>query len=101
MWCNEGLECVVDLTNMERKNIWNALKDVNTTFDPHLREMILRARFNPQRCYEIYTVTAVNGISRSDIVGMFNNSPQHAADTIRKLGDKIYSDRRESKQVIT
>ena len=63
--------------------------------------MLLSDRINPKIFYEIYTVTAVYGISRSDIVGMFNNSPQHAADTIRKLGDKIYSDRSDvSKKVI-
>lgn len=102
MWCNEGLECVVDLTNMDRMNIWNTLKDSDTTFDPHLRQMILRARFNSQRCYEIYAVSAVEGITKRDITEMFLNSPEYAAETIRRLGDKIYSDRTEkSKQVIT
>jgi hypothetical protein len=53
----------------------------------------LRARFNPQRNYEIYIVTATPEIDQKDIVEMFEADPQTAADTIRRLGTKFYSDR--------
>lgn len=101
MWCNEGLECVIDLTRLEQQNIWNALKDENVPkFDTNLRHLILRARVNSQRHYEIYSITAQDGITKNDIAEMFDNSPQHAADTIRNIGYKIYSDRATTKQVI-
>jgi len=62
-----------------------------------LNMVLLRARFNPQRHYEIYAVTAEDGIDDKDITEMFNNSPQVAADTIREKGTKIYSDRQTPK----
>lgn len=102
MWCCEGLECVVDVTNLERQNIWNALKDSpSPKFDVNLRHLIVRAKANPQRFYEIYAVTAQEGISRRDIEDMFQNDPQTAADTIRDLGYKIYSDRQTTQKVIS
>jgi len=53
-----------------------------------------------QRAYEIYSVDATDGISAEDITQMFNYSPQNAADTIRKLGFKIYSDRATKKSKV-
>ena len=94
-WCCEGLETVVPVTEIEKENLFTlikgdkALKDVNHI----LNMMILRAKFNPQRFYEIYAVSGVDGISESDIREMFNNSPQTAADIIREKGVKVYSDR--------
>jgi len=54
---------------------------------------MLRARFNSQRHYEIYTFNAVEGIGEQDIRDMFDNNPQMAADTIRRVGHCMYSDR--------
>jgi hypothetical protein len=53
----------------------------------------LRARFNTQRNYEIYIVHATPEITQEDIREMFEADPQTAADTIRRLGHKFYSDR--------
>jgi hypothetical protein len=55
--------------------------------------MVLRARFNPQRHYEVYSIAADNGITDEDIRGMFDADPQCAADIIRERGNKIFSDR--------
>jgi hypothetical protein len=60
----------------------------------------LRARFNPQRHYEIYIVTATPGIDKDDIREMFENNPQTAADTIRRIGHKYYSDRAQEDRVV-
>jgi len=38
-------------------------------------------------------VHATPEITREDIVSMFEANPQTAADTIRRLGHKFYSDR--------
>lgn len=59
----------------------------------------LRARYNSHRHYEIYVVDAVNGITREDIVEMFESSPQTAADTIRAKGHCLYSARRNDNQI--
>ncbi len=94
MWCNEGLECVVDLTEDEQQRAWSALKGKPPVSQlPSLHHLILRARYNQQRHYEIYTVEATEGISADDIRDMFENSPQTAADTIRERGNCLHSDR--------
>jgi hypothetical protein len=53
----------------------------------------LRARFNSHRHYEIYIITATPGITEDDVRDMFEADPQTAADTIRRIGQKYYSDR--------
>ena len=62
--------------------------------------MILRARYNPQRHYEIYQVEATDGITADDIRDMFESSPQMAADTIRQLGHCYFSDRQQEDRVV-
>ena len=102
MWCNEGLECVVDITEDEQRRMWQQLKGekVSETSVPNVYHMILRARYNQQRAYEIYTVTATEGITADDIRDMFENSPQTAADTIRERGHCIHSDRVQEDRVL-
>lgn len=68
---------------------------------PNIEHWKLRARYNSQRHYEIYIFDSQDGIDREDIVKMFENGPQHAADTIRRIGHCYYSDRvKEDKVVI-
>jgi len=54
---------------------------------------MLRARYNTQRHYEIYIVTATDGITAEDIRKMFETNPQMSADTIRRIGQCVHSDR--------
>ena len=101
MWCNEGLECVVDLTEDEKNRTWSVLTGkLPVSQLPSLRHLILRAKFNMQRAYEIYTVEATDGISADDIRDMFENSPQTAADTIRERGNCLHSDRVKDDRVL-
>jgi len=101
MWCNEGLECVVDLTEDEKNRTWSALKGKPPVSQlPSLHHLILRAKFNMHRAYEIYTVEATEGISADDIRDMFENSPQMAADTIRERGNCLHSDRVKDDRVL-
>ena len=67
---------------------------------PNLNHLMLRARYNSQRHYEIYQVEATEGITADDIRHMFEAAPQQAADTIRRLGHCYYSDRAKSDQVV-
>jgi hypothetical protein len=62
---------------------------------------MLRAQVNSQRRYEIYVVNAVDGITTDDIREMFETDPQCGADTIRRLGEQIFSDRNKNIGVIT
>ena len=101
MWCNEGLEYVGDITADNQRVVWESLQGRDSPrhalANPfHLR---LRAQANPQRHYEIYFINAVDGIGEEDIKSMFLSNPQHAADTIRRIGDCFYSDRAEKSAV--
>jgi len=95
MWDCNGLEFCVDVTQDEQQLIWQSLKtgSVSQSKIPNLNHLILRAKFNPQRCYEIYTVDAVAGVTSNDIYDMFKFDPQNSADRVRQIGHQIYSDR--------
>jgi len=92
---------VGNVTEDEQRRAWGRLKGkpVGTAL-PNLNHMILRARYNPQRHYEIYQVEATDGITTDDIRDMFAASPQTAADTIRRLGHCYFSDRVQEDRVV-
>ena len=60
--------------------------------------MILRAKVNGQRCYEIYAFDSE--LSEEDIRETFESDPQVMADAIRNVGHKFYSDRANKKQQV-
>ena len=102
MWCNEGLEYVADITADEQRVVWARLQGNSTPgrsyANPH--HLILRARYNPQRHYEIYLIEATDGITEQDLRDMFDTNPQTAADTIRRLGHCYFSDRVQEDRVV-
>jgi hypothetical protein len=104
-WDMTGLEAVVPITQYEqwdRDNTFRILKDEPTARNPLnniVQGMLLRARFNSQRHYEIYTIDCVEEISESDIRHMFETNPQASADLIRDRGHRLYSDRVNRHQV--
>lgn len=102
VWDNLGLEFCVDVTEDQQRRMWQKLKGqpVSESQIPNINHIMMRARFNSQRHYEIYTVEATDGITAEDIRNMFEASPQTAADTIRRLGHCIHSDRAERDQVL-
>lgn len=99
MWDCTGLEAVIDITEREQMIAWAELKGEQGPSAVPINMLVLRARYNSQRHYEIYAVTAQEGITREDIAGMFEDSPQLAADTIRRLGRCIHSDRVDNSEV--
>jgi hypothetical protein len=82
--------------------MWQTLKGepVSESKIPNYNHIMLRARLNSHRHYEIYTCEAVDGITAEDIREMFEASPQSAADTIRRLGHCMHSDRAERHRVL-
>ena len=101
MWDNTGLEYIGDITEDEVNRSWSALKGkpVGSSL-PNLNHMILRARANPRRHYEIYQVEATEGITADDIREMFEAAPQQAADTIRRIGHCYFSDRANKDKIL-
>ena len=101
-WDCNGLEVCCDVTAAQQRAVWEQLKGElpSESGIPSLGHLKLRAQYNPQRHYEIYIVDAVEGITAEDIRYMFEENPQYAADTIRRIGTCFHSDRATSKPVI-
>lgn len=99
MWDMQGLECIFDITklkeerdNWEKKKIWQVLKeeqlhDIEPTIPLNL--MILRARVNAQRHYEIYEFNSY--LSKEELEEVFDSDPQPLVEWIRENGYKVYS----------
>ena len=102
VWDQLGLEYCVDITEDQQRRMWQSLKNepVSETAVPNLNHIMLRARLNSHRHYEVYTCEATDGITAEDIRDMFEASPQTAADTIRRLGHCLHSDRAEKNRVL-
>jgi hypothetical protein len=104
-WCEEGLESVVPITEYEhwdRDNTFRVLNNQETVRNPlnqMIQNMMLRARVNSQRHYELYAVDCDNSIDKTDIEQMFETDPQSAADLFRSRGHRLYSDRAEKNRV--
>jgi len=105
MWDREGLDSVLDATQMNQDDIWNILSDNGQTvgkLDNALLGLKLRARFNSHRCCEIYAINVDEAITGDDIGDWFEVNPQGAADLIRARGTRLLSQRsREARVVIT
>ena len=99
--CN-GLETLQDITEYHPDN-WdkNQLLGVmmgkaykKAPIHQQIGMMIMRARFNTQRHYEIYVQQAEDDISAKDFAAAFNSNPQFWADYCREHHSvKLYSDR--------
>ena len=110
MWDMTGLECLINVTTIqkqhekwEKENLFRILKDQTKSLKPAnvpLDMMILRARYNSQRHYEIYTFDSE--LTEKYIKQTFESDPQVMVDAIRNVGHELYSDRVLKKtQVIT
>lgn len=94
VWDCLGLEYSCNLTEYDKDLMWSALKGEQPKVRiPGLDILILRARANPQRNYEIYTVQVEADVTLKDIRAMFKDSPQDIVDLVRARGNKLYSDR--------
>jgi hypothetical protein len=105
-WCNEGLESVVPVSQYEEIDVANTFRiladedPVRNPVNTIIQGMLLRARCNTQRHYELYAIEADPGISGRDIESMFRTNPQSSADTIRRIGVKLWSDRINTDRIV-
>lgn len=100
MWDMYGLEFCQDITAVEKRNMIKALKNEQLERPFNLNALLLRAKFNSQRNYEVYTMTVNKGITEDEVKEWFNNNPQEAVDQIRERGRVIYRSTSHSEQVI-
>ena len=116
-WDIHGLESLLDLTTLdslreqeEKMRMLKILSDpeardpgdqTGAALNRTIQSILLRARYNSQRHYEVYTIQVDAKITERDMWELFNNNPQHAAELIRERGTQLYSDRIPASVVIT
>ena len=88
-----GFECVLDLTSYDKKAMWAALSDKTIPNEIPLHQMIMRAKYNPQRFPEIWTFQSE--LDLEDILCYTKDMPQAMADLIRKNGNKVFTTPKE------
>jgi cytidylate kinase len=106
-WDCTGLEAVVNISNIEKEQMWAALseKEPNpnkgrpNTVNSIVNMIMMRARVNSQRHYEIYCIDTDDSITTEDFRTMFDEDPQHMADLVRERGRKLYSDRQKDNEI--
>jgi cytidylate kinase len=102
-WDCYGLESCINATELEQQRVMNILGDKDQSRDENINQIVnimtLRARFNSQRRYEIYAIDVDENICHDDIVQSFKHNPQGAAELVRSLGRKIYSDREDPSSI--
>lgn len=108
-WDMTGLESVIDLTTLEKlrkedekKRIFKILSDpdavdpgehVGQVLHQTVQSILMRARVNSHRHYEVYTIQTTAGITEQTLRELFEKNPQHAAELIRERGNQLYSGR--------
>ena len=100
VWDMLGLESIFsvddalnEVESFEKDKTWKILKGEPVGKRPNpipLQMLIMRARYNSQRSYEIYSFKT--DMSMKEVRKLFADDPQPIVDWIRKNGNKIYSD---------
>jgi hypothetical protein len=93
MWDCNGLEAIVNVTDIEKRRTWALLQGQGRVPGPNLLMWKMRAQANPQRHYEIYLIEVESDITVREICTAFRKAPQKMADTVRSIGHRVYSDR--------
>lgn len=91
-----GFECILDASAHEHKAIFSVLKDERHPRLP-LPEMIMRAKFNPQRSPEIWMFNST--IDLDDLKAYAQEEPQFLANLIREKGEPLYTTIKERKVI--
>jgi len=96
-WDTLGFECIVDLTEHDKKAMWAELKGEQPKRLQAVPLMIMRAKANPQRFPEIWTFHSE--LDETQLIKYSNDYPQELADLIRENGAKVFVTPRQ-KEVI-
>lgn len=91
MWDENGFEVLKDCTSWERDSLLNTLADKPLKPAPvNLQVMTIRARFNPQRNYEIWSFNTTEDLEEDALWNLAEEAPQALADMIRERGKCLY-----------
>ena len=106
-WDCYGIESIVPISQYEgidKENTLRILKEESPLANPLntiIRSLILRARFNSHRNYEVYSVDCDSSLDEAFWKEQWYSNPQFTADLIREKGHKLYSNRATESRVMT
>jgi hypothetical protein len=81
-----GFECIINLTDIDKKTMWAALKGQEYRFPVHA--MLMRAKANPQRFPEIWTFWS--DMTTKELLTIAEENPQDLADLLRQQGKSVF-----------
>lgn len=86
-WDTLGFECIINLSDQDKRAMWAVLGDKEPPKLP-VHMMIMRAKANPQRFPEIWTFWSC--IDQKTLLKYAQDQPQALADSIRQLGKQVF-----------
>ena len=104
-WDQLGIESIVPISQYEhidRDNTMRILKGQDIMRNPLntvLQNLLMRARFNSHRHYEIYAIDCSEEMDEEFWRAQWEHYPQETAELIRERGHKLYSDRANKKEI--
>ena len=104
-WDQEGIESIVPITQYEdwdKVQLMEVLKGNPLEKNPLnqlINMMVLRARFNTQRHYEIYAIDCDPELDEVFWKERWQADPQWCADIVRKKGYVIHNDRANADRI--
>ena len=104
MWDCYGLEYITNLRDVEQDQVWCRLKGepslLANSMSRTLNSMLMRARINNQRNYEIYTIQTDESVTLEDVQESFESMPQQIVNMIRERGTCIFDGRETEQRLI-
>lgn len=106
-WDMYGIESIVPITQYEhwdKNNLIRMLKEEKTERNPLdsiVRSLLIRARVNEQRHYEIYAIDCSEEMDEKFWREQWEQFPQETANIIREKGHRLFSNRITKEAVIT
>jgi hypothetical protein len=98
MWDQYGIEAIVPISQYEDQQKLDLIavlcgKPVGHNPLFHIiNHMILRARYNPERRYEIYAIDCDENITLDALEESWKDNPQAMANLIREKGVSLFSE---------
>lgn len=98
-WDQTGIESIIPITlfeKIDKENTMRLLKEqpmVRNPLNSIIQNLLLRARVNSHRHYEIYAIDCDESMDENFWKKQWNEFPQSTAELIRERGHKLYSDR--------
>jgi len=93
MWDCNGFETLKDCTSWERQTFLDSIAGKDLSPAPvNLHALMMRARLNSQRNYEIWTFNTTEDIDEETLWQIADETPQALVDMIRERGKRLYGE---------